>query len=161
METSTPVRLVAKRSGLPRNAVISAVAVAALVPLALLFVQLWQDMMAPGGHEAASPTTSQSGLEVALTSPQRIDASGGDVVAFPIVIDATAALPPAASSQSRPCRKAPPSRKADPMATMAGACARTRSPACGYGCRRRVTRPQCTSSWWPATAPFSHDRRRS
>ncbi|MEZ5874958.1 MAG: hypothetical protein R3D30_09075 [Hyphomicrobiales bacterium] len=93
VETSTPVRLVAKRSGLPRNAVISAVAVAALVPLALLFVQLWQDMMAPGGHEAASPTTSQSGLEVALTSPQRIDASGGDVVAFPIVIDATAALP--------------------------------------------------------------------
>ncbi|HSD93070.1 MAG TPA: hypothetical protein VLB11_08605 [Methyloceanibacter sp.] len=36
---------------------------------------------------------SSSALEVALSSPDRIDAKAGEAIAFPIVIDATAALP--------------------------------------------------------------------
>jgi hypothetical protein len=103
-----------KRAGLSRNGLISALVVAALVPLAILFVQLWQDMMRSGGDSVvmvvpaegpsmvSSPVAnslvrpkqqSSSALEVALSSPDRIDAKAGEAIAFPIVIDATAALP--------------------------------------------------------------------
>ncbi|HEU4475659.1 MAG TPA: hypothetical protein VFR71_03060 [Methyloceanibacter sp.] len=83
-----------------------------LVPMAILFVLLWQDMMRPRvAHEAASaePASTaslagQSGstqpkhaerppLEIALSSPERIEANTGDMVEFPIAIDATDALP--------------------------------------------------------------------
>ena len=83
----------------------------ALVPLALLFVVLWQDMTRPrGAHEPAPAEQTrcasihdQSGsaqlkqaaspLEVALSSPDRIAADAGEVIEFPIAIDATEALP--------------------------------------------------------------------
>ena len=83
-----------------------------LVPMAILFVLLWQDMMRPRvAHEMAPavPASSaslagQSGstqpkhaerppLEIALSSAARIEANAGDMVEFPIAIDATDALP--------------------------------------------------------------------
>ena len=83
-----------------------------LVPMAILFVLLWQDMMRPRvAHEMApaEPASSatfagQSGstqpkhaerppLEIALSSADRIEANAGDMVEFPIAIDATNALP--------------------------------------------------------------------
>lgn len=82
----------------------------ALVPLAILFVLLWQDMMrqhaarqAPAAPTGTASLPGQSGspqsthpaspLEVALTSAERIEARAGETVAFPIAIDATEALP--------------------------------------------------------------------
>jgi hypothetical protein len=83
----------------------------ALIPLAMLFIRLWQDMAIPhpadeatpaaGLSESNSPATAGSAqpeqrpskLEVALSSPDRIEAKAGDVIAFPIAIDATEALP--------------------------------------------------------------------
>jgi hypothetical protein len=83
-----------------------------LVPMAILFVLLWQDMMRPRAAQEGAPaepasTASlpvQSGstqpkhaerppLEIALSSPERIEANTGDMVEFPIAIDATDALP--------------------------------------------------------------------
>lgn len=94
---------------LSRNGLISAVVILALIPLAMLFVWLWRDTMAPragdtvgpaaeaaapgAAAETASRGAGQKTLEVALTSPERIEAKAGEVVAFPIAIDATAALP--------------------------------------------------------------------
>ncbi|HXZ26307.1 MAG TPA: hypothetical protein VEI24_08815, partial [Nitrospiria bacterium] len=83
----------------------------ALIPLAMLFIRLWQDMaiprpadgMLPAAGLSVSSSLSKTGsaqpelrpskLEVALSSPDRIEAKAGDVVAFPIAIDATEALP--------------------------------------------------------------------
>lgn len=87
-----------------RNALISGLVISALVPLAVLFIWLWQDTMgsrpaekataaAGGGAATQAPAQSQTTLEVALSSPERIDADSGASVAFPVVIDATAALP--------------------------------------------------------------------
>ena len=87
---------------------ISALVGVALIPTAILFVLLWQRMMQP--HEAAPPSTAVSSntasapispvptqvsapLEVALTSPDKIDAQAGEEVDFPVAIDATDALP--------------------------------------------------------------------
>ncbi len=91
---------------LNRKAAISAAALSALLPLALLALWLWQDTPAErtaegaapaveGTAQAASPEPAQrqTSLEVALTSPERIEADTGATVGFPIVIDATAALP--------------------------------------------------------------------
>ena len=44
------------KSGLPINVLISALVVIALVPSAILFVQLWQDMMRP--HSVTLPVTA-------------------------------------------------------------------------------------------------------
>jgi hypothetical protein len=89
-----------KRSGLPRNALISALVLIALVPLAVLAVWLWPDMMRPhaDGASATLPVASAakqktSSLEVALSSPAKITAKAGATVEFPIAIDATGALP--------------------------------------------------------------------
>jgi hypothetical protein len=77
----------------------------------MLFVRLWQDMVAThavhGGPSAAKSSASSSPtptalaqpkqrpstLEVALSSPDRIEANGGELIAFPVAIDATDALP--------------------------------------------------------------------
>jgi hypothetical protein len=91
-----------RKRRLNRNAVVSAVVMLALIPLAVLFVRLWQDNVAPraadGAAEpaaagSATPGQQNSTLEVALSSPDRVEAKAGEAVAFPIVIDATAALP--------------------------------------------------------------------
>ena len=95
-----------RKSRLPLKGLITALLGIALVPTAVL---LWQ-RMPDGGHEvapaeelsvvsapastsSAQPEQRSSALEVALSSPDRIEANAGDVVDFPIAIDATAALP--------------------------------------------------------------------
>lgn len=90
---------------------IAALVSIALVPLAILFVLLWQDMMRPQGAHKMAPAEPKSAaripgssgstqpkqaarpLEVALSSPGRIEANAGEMIAFPIAIDATGALP--------------------------------------------------------------------
>lgn len=103
---------IAKKSPrVPMKGLISALVSIALFPTAILFVLLWQDMMRPQrGHAvpaaegssaarlpaskvSAQPERHPSALEVALSSPGRIEAKAGEVIAFPIAIDATAALP--------------------------------------------------------------------
>ena len=71
----------------------------------MLFIRLWQDTAAapPGARLSASSSPSTAGLaqpeqrpsklEVALSSPDRIEANAGEVIEFPIAIDATEALP--------------------------------------------------------------------
>jgi hypothetical protein len=99
------------KRGLSRNAWVSALVVLALIPLTMLFVRLWQDMVAahavhgtppatksstpspPAPTALAQPEQRPSTLEVALSSPDRIEAKAGDVIDFPVAIDATDALP--------------------------------------------------------------------
>jgi Bacterial SH3 domain len=88
---------------------ISALVCVALVPTAILFVLLWQGTMRPhadgamlpaGGLSAAS-TPNSTGLaqpgstapEIALSSPDRIEAKAGEEIDFPIAIDTTDRLP--------------------------------------------------------------------
>jgi hypothetical protein len=77
----------------------------------MLFVRLWQDNVAPHAAKEApsiavssasrSPSTAAlaqpkqrpNTLEVALSSPGQIDAKAGEIIEFPIAIDATAVLP--------------------------------------------------------------------
>jgi hypothetical protein len=97
-------------SGALVKGVITALFGVALVPLAIWFVLLWQDMMRPGGDHGMTlepssiatrlpdaadshPKQTASHLEVVLSSPDRIAANSGETVAFPIAIDATEALP--------------------------------------------------------------------
>ena len=98
------------KRGPTRNAWVSALVVLALIPLAMLFIRLWQDVAIPHPADGATPAAGLSAssspatgsaqpeqrpskLEVALSSPDRIEAKAGDVIAFPIAIDATEALP--------------------------------------------------------------------
>lgn len=98
------------KRGPTRNAWVSALVVLALIPLAMLFIRLWQDVAIPHPADEATPAAGLSAssspatgsaqpeqrpskLEVALSSPDRIEAKAGDVIAFPIAIDATEALP--------------------------------------------------------------------
>ena len=77
----------------------------------MLFIRLWQDTAAPHAANGAPPAAGLSAssspsaagsaqseqrpskLEVALSSPDRIEANAGEVIEFPIAIDATEALP--------------------------------------------------------------------
>ena len=82
---------------------ISALVGVALIPTAILFVVLWRGMMQPHPDSPMSPvaqsaasapsvTTSakdSSTLEVALSSPDRIEAKAGEEIDFPVAIDAT------------------------------------------------------------------------
>jgi hypothetical protein len=99
------------RSGLSINGLISALVGVALVPTAILFVLLWQGAMrlqadgamppADGPSAASTPSSTDSaqpeqGLtapEIALSSPDRIEAKEGEEIDFPIAIDATEKLP--------------------------------------------------------------------
>lgn len=98
------------KRGPTRNAWVSALVVLALIPLAMLFIRLWQDVAIPHPADGATPAVGLSAssspatgsaqpeqrpskLEVALSSPDRIEAKAGDIIAFPIAIDATEALP--------------------------------------------------------------------
>ena len=97
------------RPALSRNALVAAVVVLALIPLAILIVQLWQDMMQPqaGAPSTRALSTAEVPLaapaepkpepttpDVALSSPERIEAGTGEFIIFPIAIDATKPLPP-------------------------------------------------------------------
>jgi hypothetical protein len=100
---------VATAPRLPIKGLISALVCIALVPTAILFVLLWQGgmrprvAMPPSGLNAASTSSSTglaqpgqgpTALEIALSSPDRIEAKAGEQIDFPIAIDATENLPP-------------------------------------------------------------------
>jgi hypothetical protein len=87
---------------------ISALVGVALIPTAILFVLLWRGMMQPhadgpmspavGPSAASAPSSTasaqgSSALEVALSSPDRIEAKAGEEIDFPVAIDATESLP--------------------------------------------------------------------
>jgi hypothetical protein len=99
-----------RRTGPGVKGLISCLVGTALIPIAILFVLLWQDMMrqhaarqateGPAGAASlhgpgGTPQSKQvaTSLEVVLTSPERIEARAGETVAFPLAIDATEALP--------------------------------------------------------------------
>lgn len=91
------------------KALMTALAGTALVPMAILLALLWQDPTGPrADHDvkpaeqaaaANSPVLStqkeqvSGDLEVALSSPARIEANAGEEIDFPIAVDATQALP--------------------------------------------------------------------
>jgi hypothetical protein len=98
------------KRGLSRNGWVSALVVLALIPLTMLFVRLWQDMVVAHAVHGTPPAKSivsgppartalaqaeqrPSTLEVALSSPDRIEANAGQVIEFPVAIDAMDALP--------------------------------------------------------------------
>ena len=103
-KAASPTAQVANVKGL-----ISALVGVALIPTAILFVLLWRGMMMQphadnpmspaGGQSAASvPSTTASAkgsstLEVALSSPDRIEAKAGEEIDFPVAIDTTESLP--------------------------------------------------------------------
>ncbi len=87
---------------------ISALVGIALIPTAILFVLLWQRMMQLRADAPLPPAVSSTAanapsataivqvapkLEVALSSPDKIDAQAGEEIDFPVTIDATDALP--------------------------------------------------------------------
>jgi hypothetical protein len=96
---------------LGRNGIVSIIVVLALIPLTMLFIRLWQDTVAPRAANgvpaaarsiassppaltaSAQPKQRPSALEVVLSSPDRIEADAGEVINFPIAVDATEALP--------------------------------------------------------------------
>jgi hypothetical protein len=100
-----------RRSGLPINGLISALVGVALVPTAILFVLLWQGTMrpqvdgamppadglsaasTPSSTDLAQPEQGSTAPEIALSSPDRIEAKAGEEIDFPIAIDATETLP--------------------------------------------------------------------
>ncbi len=89
-----------KKSRLTAKSLIRALAAIALVPTAILAVLVWQDTMAPAEQPGAASLPASAGpaasspLEVVLSSPGSIEANAGEVIDFPIAIDATEALPP-------------------------------------------------------------------
>lgn len=103
-KAASPTAQVANVKGL-----ISALVGVALIPTAILFVLLWRGMMmqphadnpmspAVGQSAASAPSTTtstkdSSTLEVALSSPDRIEAKAGEEIDFPVAIDATESLP--------------------------------------------------------------------
>jgi hypothetical protein len=100
-----------KKSGRAVKGLVAALTSVAFVLTAILFVLLWQDTMRPSGGNGAAPADeataaippastglaegqqASSRLEVALSSSDRIEAKAGERIAFPVIIDATEALP--------------------------------------------------------------------
>src|SRR6185503_13301150 len=78
------------RRGLPLKALTVAVFTGALIPTAV-FVAL----LAEGTIQIANVRTHASAAEpeIALSSPERIEAKAGEVIEFPVAIDATEKLP--------------------------------------------------------------------
>jgi hypothetical protein len=108
---SEPIAAPPKGPALPMKGLISALVGGALVATAILFVVLWRGTirpqadgaMPPAGTLSAASTPSSTGLaqpvqgstapEIALSSPDRIEAKAGEEIDFPIAIDATETLP--------------------------------------------------------------------
>jgi hypothetical protein len=71
------------RRGLPLKALTAAVIVGALIPTTILVALLWQGTMQTRndgtGASAAEP-------EIALSSPERIEAKAGEVIDFPLTL---------------------------------------------------------------------------
>ncbi len=93
------------KSGLPINVLISALVVIALVPSAILFVQLWQDMMRP--HSVTLPVTAPPTAEpprsAGLDYPKdgsRFEVEDGDDTPSFADVDATDGAPGSAGGWS-------------------------------------------------------------
>ena len=80
------------RRGLPLKVLTAAVIVGALSPTTILVALLWQGTMQTrdDGTGAFSAAVEP---EIALSSPERIEAKAGEVIDFPLAIDATGKLP--------------------------------------------------------------------
>ena len=78
------------RRGLPLKALTAAVIVGALIPTTIFVALLGQ-----GTIQTANVGTGASAAEpeIALSSPERIEAKAGEVIDFPVAIDATEKLP--------------------------------------------------------------------
>ena len=72
----------------------------ALVPIAILLVQLWQTtaaidpMQMPNAMGIKQSVQAPSAVEIVLSSPDTIEVNAGDEIDFHLAIDATDALPP-------------------------------------------------------------------
>jgi hypothetical protein len=91
-----------KLSGLPSGSLVSGLVGLALVPMSFLFFLWWQAEQpetAPAEElelsvtDAPAPPAAVAPSSIALSAPERIDATEGRTVAFPIAIEAAAALP--------------------------------------------------------------------
>ena len=80
------------RPGVSLKALIAAVIGGALVPTTILFALLWQGTMQTP-NDGAGAFSAAAEPEIALSSPQRIEAKAGEQIDFPIAIDATEKLP--------------------------------------------------------------------
>ena len=101
LEPELPVNSPAaeKRLSLPLKGLTAALFGGALVPTAILFTLLWQGAKPPGGPSTArtpdlsGSAQSSTAPEIALSSPERIEAKAGEQIDFPLAIDATEKLP--------------------------------------------------------------------
>jgi SH3 domain-containing protein len=104
----TDVRIV---EGRPNRGLIAALVCVALIPMGILIVMLWpgavknpHSQSAPPAVLGASPAaserseatapSSEAPPEIALTSPEKIDAGVGDEIDFAIAVDSEQPLPP-------------------------------------------------------------------
>jgi hypothetical protein len=111
-ETGLAARETKAASPVAKGAIVkglsSALVGVALIPTVILFVLLWRGTMQPhadgpmspavGPSAASAPSSTasaqgSSALEVALSSPDRIEAKAGEEIDFPVAIDATESLP--------------------------------------------------------------------
>ena len=80
------------RRGLPLKALTAAVIVGALIPTTILVALLWQGTMQTR-NDGTGAFSAAVEPEIALSSPERIEAKAGEVIDFPLAIDATEKLP--------------------------------------------------------------------
>ena len=78
------------RRGLPLKALTAAVIVGALIPTTIFVALLGQGTMQTRNDGTVA---SAAEPEIALSSPERIEAKAGEVIDFPLAIDATEKLP--------------------------------------------------------------------
>jgi hypothetical protein len=78
------------RRGLPLKALTAAVIVGALIPTTIFVALLGQGTIQTGNGGTGAPAAEP---EIALSSPERIEAKAGEVIDFPLAIDATEKLP--------------------------------------------------------------------
>jgi hypothetical protein len=102
------------KPGLPRNALVSAVVLLALIPLGILFVQLWQDMVRPHGADALAPagpraaSISNATVSIAVAPPSTGEERLGRVAGNGAVSEQSktragiAPLPPAVATVDDP-----------------------------------------------------------
>ena len=81
------------RLGLPLKALIAALIGGALVPTAILFTLLWQGASVRARNDGTGAFSAAAEPEIALSSPERIEAKAGEQIDFPLAIDATEKLP--------------------------------------------------------------------
>ena len=82
------------------SGLISVLVGVALVPIAILLVQLWRTtapfnpMQRPNATEFKQPVQGPSALEIVLSSPDNVEVNPGSENDFHLAIDATESLPP-------------------------------------------------------------------